>query len=279
MPNVKEENICETMYMIKNIIIKANSVEEHSIYVEMEIEISCMVYEEKDIQLIQDMYCPGEKMEFNKNMVNTMTNKQCKKSNCNINEKISVDELENGNIIDVEITPIINRESKLNEKVTYEGELQLNFIFTDNSSVGVNTKQVTIPFEHTIDGIENAENCKIETNIDVNSQEFNNQSGNISANVDLVIETNIVGNSAIPVINDISMEKQEDLEDYSVVIYVVKSGDTLWKIAKRFGSTVDDIARVNGMENPNKINIGEKIYIPKYVLKKAKEPIVLKQNV
>ena len=75
------------------------------------------------------------------------------------------------------------------------------------------------------------------------------------------------------------MEKQEDLEDYSVVIYVVKSGDTLWKIAKRFGSTVDDIARVNGMENPNKINIGEKIYIPKYVLKKAKEPIVLKQNV
>ena len=279
MPNVKEENICETMYMIKNIIIKANSVEEHSIYVEMEIEISCMVYEEKDIQLIQDMYCPGEKMEFNKNMVNTMTNKQCKKSNCNINEKISVDELENGNIIDVEITPIINRESKLNEKVTYEGELQLNFIFTDNSSVGVNTKQVTIPFEHTIDGIENAENCKIETNIDVNSQEFNNQSGNISANVDLVIETNIVGNSAIPVINDISMEKQEDLEDYSVVIYVVKSGDTLWKIAKRFGSTVDDIDRVNGMENPNKINIVEKIYIPKYVLKKAKEPIVLKQNV
>ena len=73
--------------------------------------------------------------------------------------------------------------------------------------------------------------------------------------------------------------KEDFLEDYSVIIYVVRSGDTLWKIAKRFGSTVDDIVRVNGIERPDKINVGEKIYIPKYVLKRAKEPITLKQNV
>ena len=69
------------------------------------------------------------------------------------------------------------------------------------------------------------------------------------------------------------------LEDYSVIIYVVKSGDTLWKIAKRFGSTVDDIVRVNGMENPNKLNVGEKVYIPKYVLNRSKEAISISQAV
>ena len=76
-------------------------------------------------------------------------------------------------------------------------------------------------------------------------------------------------------INNITEETEDDLEDYSVIIYVVKDGDTLWKIAKKYGSTVDDIVRVNGIENPDKINIGEKIYIPKYVLKRAKEPIVI----
>ena len=75
------------------------------------------------------------------------------------------------------------------------------------------------------------------------------------------------------------MEDEENTEDYSVIIYVIKSGDTIWKIAKRFGSTIDDIVRVNGMKNPDRINVGEKIYIPKYVLKKAKEPIVISQNV
>ena len=86
-------------------------------------------------------------------------------------------------------------------------------------------------------------------------------------------------NSAIPVIDNITMEEEENLEDYSVIIYVVKPGDTLWKIAKRFGSTVDDIVRVNGIERPDKLNVAEKIYIPKYVLKRAKEPITISQNV
>ena len=215
------------------------------------------------------------KMSFNKNRVNTITNKQCKKNICNIREKVNVPELENGKILDVTINPIINKENKLAGKVIFEGEIMLDFIFEDNSAVGINTKQITIPFEQTVDDIETAEECRIDTNIDINSQEFINQAGIISANVDLNLETNTYRNSVIPVISDITMEEEEELEDYSVIIYVVKNGDSLWKIAKRFGSTVDDIARVNGMERPDKLNAGEKIYIPRYVLRRAKEPIVI----
>ena len=277
MPNVKEENICETSYMIKNIMIKPNSIEEHSVYIEMEVEISSIVYEEKEIKTIQDMYCPGKKMDFKKMMVNTITNKESKRNTCNIREKVNVSGLENGTIVDVVINPIINKENKLNGKIIYEGEVELNFIFTDDSVVGINTKKVTVPFEQTVDGI--LENCKIETNTEVNSQEFINQLGSVNSNLDLNFETNTYRTTSIPVINDIVVEEQDDLEDYSVIIYVAKQGDTLWKIAKRFGSTVDDIVRVNGIERPDKLNVGEKIYIPRYVLKRAKEPITLKTNV
>ena len=279
MPNIKEENICETSYVIKNIIIKPNSIEEHSVYVEMEVEISCMTYEEKEIRIIQDMYCPGQKMNFDTTMVNTMANKQCKKNICNIREKMNIPEMENGKIVDVTINPIINKENKLNGKIIFEGEIELNFIFTDRSAVGINTKKLTIPFEQSVNDIDTTNNCKTETTVEVNSQEFLNQAGVVSSNIDLNFETNTYKSLAIPVINDIIMEEEENAEDYSVIIYVVRSGDTLWKIAKRFGSTVDDIARVNGMKNPDKINAGEKIYIPKYVLKMAKEPIVISQNV
>ena len=167
--------------------------------------------------------------------------------------------------------------NRLNGKVIYEGDLELNFIFTDNSVVGVNSKKVTVPFEQTVEGV--AENCKMDTNIEVNSQEFLNQAGAVSANLDLNFETATYRTTAIPVINDITTIPQEELEDYSVIIYVVKPGDTLWKIAKRFGSTVDDIVRVNGIERPDKLNTAEKIYIPKYVLKRAREPITLSTNV
>ena len=279
IPNIKEENICETSYMIKNIIIKSNTVEEHSVYLELETEISCMVYEEKEIKIIQDMFCPGENMTFNKTMVNTITNKQCKKNICNINEKINFQEIENGTIVDVEVIPIINKENKLNEKIIYEGELELNIVYTDRSTVGVNSKKINIPFEKTIEGLENIEKSKIDTILTVNAQNFAKQDTTINSNIDLNFETNMYKNEAIPVISDITVQEEESGEDYSVIIYVVKNGDTLWKIAKRFGSTVDDIVRVNGIERPDKINIGEKIYIPRYVLKRAKEPIVLSQNV
>jgi len=54
-----------------------------------------------------------------------------------------------------------------------------------------------------------------------------------------------------------------------MVIYFVKPGDTLWKIAKRFRSTIDDIARVNGIEDIDKLEIGKQLFIPRYVAKRV----------
>lgn len=273
MPNIKEDNICDVSYMVKNIIIKPNAVEEHSIYVEIEVEISCVAYEEKEIMIIEDMYCPGEKVEFDRVSLSTTSNKKVYKNKCNVKEKINIPELEQGRIIDIDINPVITKENRLNGKIVYEGETQLNITISDDSTIGMNTKRINIPFEYSIDGIENVENNRIDTFTEIGAQEFVSQNGVVDANIDINIDTNTYRNLTIPVINNISIEEEDKQEDYSVIIYVIKSGDTLWKIAKRFGSTIDDIVRVNGIENPNKINAGEKIYIPKYVLKRSKEPI------
>lgn len=44
--------------------------------------------------------------------------------------------------------------------------------------------------------------------------------------------------------------------------YVVKAGDTLSKIAARFGTTYMAIARLNGIANPNLISVGQVLQIP-----------------
>ena len=49
-----------------------------------------------------------------------------------------------------------------------------------------------------------------------------------------------------------------------MVIYFVKPGDTLWKIAKMFKSTVEDIAKINEIEDVNKISVGQQLYIPRF---------------
>lgn len=44
-------------------------------------------------------------------------------------------------------------------------------------------------------------------------------------------------------------------------IYIVKRGDTLSGIAKKYGTTYQEIARKNGISNPNKIYPGQKLKI------------------
>lgn len=44
--------------------------------------------------------------------------------------------------------------------------------------------------------------------------------------------------------------------------YSVAPGDTLSAIAKRHGTTVNDISRLNGIGNPNMIRVGQRIRLP-----------------
>lgn len=45
------------------------------------------------------------------------------------------------------------------------------------------------------------------------------------------------------------------------VYYTVKSGDTLSAIASKYGTTYQKIAQINGISNPNKIYVGQKIRV------------------
>jgi LysM repeat protein len=46
------------------------------------------------------------------------------------------------------------------------------------------------------------------------------------------------------------------------VTYTVQRGDTLYSIARRYGSTVEAIASANGIANPNLIRVGQRLTIP-----------------
>ncbi len=263
IPNVTEENISNVEYEIKNIIIKPNSIEEHSIYVEIEIEVSAEVYEDRQIQLIQDLYSPTEKLEFDQRNVVTITGKRVNTEVKQIREKVTINGLEGRNIIDVDVVPVIREENKTNNNVSYIGELELNFLIS-NSELNVETKNVKIPFEYSLD-IEGIGNSNTELEIEVLSQNFVVQDGgNVNCNIDLQMNVDISRNININVIDEVQTAGKRDDEDYSILMYIVKPGDSLWKIAKQFGSSIEDIARTNGIEDENIIYPGQKIFIPHY---------------
>ena len=124
-----------------------------------------------------------------------------------------------------------------------------------------------IPFNFEVNSDSINENCKVDTNIDIKRDDFILNEGNIDTNISLEFNISVNRSERLNIINEINTEESRDNNIYSMVIYFVKPGDTLWKIAKKFRSTIDDIARVNNIEDIDKIYPGQQLYIPKFVKK------------
>lgn len=261
--NISDNNICDIDYKIKNFIIKPNNADSNSIYVEAEIEIICFAYETRNINLIEDLYSIGADLRFTKNEINTMQDKTNIKDICNINEQFAISEIGDNELYNVQTTPNIQNTIVRNGKIIYEGELNLEVLF--GISNGMDSRNIQIPFSFQINSDSVTENSNIDTIIDIKREDFIVNGGNISANVELEFNVGISKNENINIIDEISREESSQNNIYSMVIYFVKPGDNLWSIAKKFKSTIDDIARVNNIEDENKIYTGQQLYIPKSV--------------
>ena len=86
---------------------------------------------------------------------------------------------------------------------------------------------------------------------------------NVEVKIDLNFRLNLSNERELRLIDNIEEAKESNRETFSIVIYYTKEGDTLWNIAKKFGSTVDEIIKVNNIENPDVIMPGEQLFIPR----------------
>ena len=263
MPDVSEENICDTKYEIKNLVIKPNNVEEHSIYMEAEIEICCDVYKSQEINIIQDLYSPKTNVSFTQKQVSIMQKIENVQGTYNIREKQVIPEIGGNKIYDVGTSVDIKKQTILNDRVLFEGELMLNYIYSSNNTV--ETKQTSIPFSYNLDFVGINQSSKLETYVDIGLQDFViTEDGGIDVKVDIGFNLTVTKNTQINIIDDITEDENRSMCTCSLVVYYVKERDTLWKIAKKFGSTVDEIARINGIENGNKLNVAQQLFIPRY---------------
>lgn len=62
--------------------------------------------------------------------------------------------------------------------------------------------------------------------------------------------------SEIPVI-----ENPKEITNTKTINYTIKRGETLWEIARKYGTTVQEVANINNIQNPNLIFPGQTIRI------------------
>ena len=118
--DITEENICDVKYEICNVVIEPKSVEEHAIYVEVEIKIHGEAYQNKELNIIQDLYSPNAELSFTQKQIQAMQTKKTMQDTCSIRDKQIIPEMHGGKIYDVDIMPFIIKQSVSNNKILYD---------------------------------------------------------------------------------------------------------------------------------------------------------------
>ncbi len=167
-------------------------------------------------------------------------------------------------------TPYIDDIKITDNKVTIEGIINTDIMYiTGNDESPVYNYKGVVPFTQTIEARGAKEGMEANVKANIAHIGFNMLSDR-EVEVRCALNTNTVVTKQIcydiPISAELNPMDEETIAKLpGMVIYVVKPGDTLWKLAKRFNSTIEDIAEINNIENPDLIYPGQRFIILKKI--------------
>lgn len=245
--------------------------EERIIDVEVVLEMGIKVYEEEQLELLNDIYSPV------KELVPVLKDAHYEELLVKNNSKVRVSDRIKITGSEPEILQVCHAagEIKVDDIEQIENGLEVNgvlevqilYICADDNKP-LNSVKGIIPFSQIIEakGIKPASIYQVKPALEqLSVMMLDGEEIEVKAGIGL--NAIIFDSISEPVITDIEeyeldYEKMQSMP--SIVGYIVKAQDCLWNIAKKYYTTVERIKELNGLED-NSIKIGDKLIIMKKV--------------
>lgn len=266
-PNMKIDVMCK----VKETYAEVSENEEGErkvVSVQANVEIYVKVYSTRQLQNILDAYSSDSRYEFEKENIKCFsyhdeaTDSQVLKDRITVPEDEAIVEVKY-----VDAKPVITEVKVLEDKATCEGILRCNLVYVKaKEEPELEGYEEELPFKFTLDipmaKIDMLPTCSVKLE-SLSYEKFADKEVNVKAN--LVCHMKLYKKSVYDILKSL---KEIDITEMiknmpSLVIYTVQPHDTLWKIAKKYGTKVEDIVKLNDIENPDYIEPGMKIIVPK----------------
>lgn len=258
-------SIDELYYDIKENIRGEKKVVE----LEGVIKIEAKVMDTQSREILVDTYSPSKELKINKKQIQLNENIGINKANVLLRETLDIP---HGNppiseVFSVNIKPILTDYSIVENKATIEGILESIVMYKAMEGIQPLYSFVQeVPFRHyvDVDGLKEDMEAEVELFLEeVNYNVVNGEQVEVKVNIGASCEAYCI--KAIDVIENIEeLEEEVNLTTRpSLTIYFMQPEDTLWRVAKKYHTTVQRIMETNQIEDPIAVKPGDHIIIEK----------------
>lgn len=273
LPGADEDSFCNVDFDIAEMSFDPEEDADGELR-QLKSEVSLNIYAEcfgrKEIDLVEDAYSPNSRMSLEKEQLKMEEIVAESRNQITLKELVDIDP------DSPDIQEVFNILGKLslsnseiaNDRVILEGVVSCNVLYlASNEEQPVFCTEREIPFKQTIDvkGVKPGMGLDVEMDIENYSYSMVS-SKSVEVRFAIGLLTRVGNQIVIPVISkavDQPLDDKRQMLQPSIIIYFTQPGDTLWRIAKKYSTTIDEIKKGNECANRDILPAGEQILIPR----------------
>ena len=223
--------------------------------------VDVTMYEEDEVEYVEDFYSQNRELKYEEETVEAVSKTVTFTNNIDIKENITNILPANSNLLDYSLDTSYITPKITNNMVELEGNAKVSLLLQDRETMELDNKiiDVLVNQKYDVDGISEISNAYVEITGD--NIEVTQNGTDIEVRISLQIYTNIEDLINLNLIDSIEDNILDISNLDSINIYVVKAGDTLWNIAKKYKTSIDKLVKTNDIQNPDVIDVGQKILI------------------
>lgn len=241
--------------------------EERTVGVELVMDISIRIYEEEKLEIISDIYGVSKEIE-------TVTHRaQLRRLLSKVTGKTKVTDhihVSGGTVMQLmhsEGTVALEQQSTVENGILVQGSLQVKVMFiTGEDEAPYGCTQAQIPYQYTLEvpGIQPADMGEIHAEVE-QLQVTMLDGEEMDVKAVLGFSTMVFQSMPVEFISEINVTELDSGKMSSLpgmAVYIVKAGDNLWNIGKKYYVPVDNLRSLNSLES-DELKAGQKLLIVK----------------
>ena len=241
--------------------------EERTIGMELVMDISIRIYEEENLEFISDVYGVSNEISTTTHRANLRRLLSRVTGKTKVTDKIHVSDGSILQLLHSEGTVILEQQSTVENGILLQGSMTVKAMYiTGEDDAPYGCAQAQIPYQYTLEVPDIAPEDLGKVHAEVEQLQVTMLDGEeMDVKAVLSFSTVVFKNISVELISQVTVSDLDSARLGSLpgmVVYMVKEGDNLWNIGKRYYVSVEELRELNSLDS-DEITPGQKLLIVK----------------